>query len=72
MSIIRQNENALDNGWCKLSIREILKFKNLPDTIALEALNLGIDVLTRNKFNNAVDKLNNRRDSLNSTDYFNF
>lgn len=72
MSIIRKNEDALENGWCKLSIRNILEFKNLPDTIALEALKLGIDVLIRKKFNNAVEKLNNRRDSLNSTDYFNF
>lgn len=47
----------LENGWCKLSIRTILAFKNLPESVALEALQLGIDVLIRRKFNKAVDKL---------------
>lgn len=72
MSLIKINQSSSQNDWCKLSIREILKFKNLPETVALEALKLGIDVLLRKKFNKAVDKLNNRRDSLNSTDYFDF
>jgi len=72
ISLIKKNESMLENGWCKLSIRTILAFKNLPESVALEALQLGIDVLIRRKFNKAVDKLNNRKRSLDSTDYFNF
>lgn len=72
ISLIKKNESMLENGWCKLSIRTILAFKNLPESVALDALQLGIDVLIRRKFNKAVDKLNNRKRSLDSTDYFNF
>lgn len=72
ISLIRIHENILESGWCKLSIRTILEFKNLPRTVAIEALKFGIDVIIRKRFNNAVDKLNNRKNSLNSTDYFNF
>ncbi len=72
ISLIRENANGLEGGWCKLSIRKILDFKRLPETIALEALRLSIDVLIRRRYNKAVDKINNRKDSLNSTDYFNF
>lgn len=72
ISLIRKNDSTFENGWCKLSIRQILEFKKLPETTAIDALKLGIDVLIRNKFNKAIDKLKNRKDSLNSTDYFNF
>lgn len=72
MNLIIKNENVSENGWCKLSIRTILEFKRLPEKTALEALRLGIDVIIRKRFNNAVEKLNNRKDSLNSTDYFIF
>lgn len=72
INLIPKNERELENGWCKLNIRTILNFKNLPDTLALEALQLGVDVLIRKKFNKAVDKINNRKNSLSSTDYFNF
>ncbi|MEE3663292.1 NACHT domain-containing protein [Brenneria sp. g21c3] len=72
MNLIKKNHNMSENGWCKLSIRTILEFKSLPEMVALDALKLGVDVLIRKRFNKAVDKLNNRRDSLNSTDYFNF
>ncbi|HDT0209771.1 TPA: hypothetical protein QIA69_005432, partial [Klebsiella pneumoniae] len=50
ISLIKKNESMLENGWCKLSIRTILAFKNLPESVALEALQLGIDVLIRRKF----------------------
>lgn len=70
--LIRRNDVALENGWYKLSIRTILNFKRLSEKVALDALKLSIDVLIRKKFNKAVDKLNNRMESLNSTDYFNF
>ena len=72
ISLIRENGNSLEGDWCKLSIRKILDFKRLPESIALEALRLSIDVLIRRRYNKAVDKINNRKDSLNSTDYFNF
>ncbi|CQJ50932.1 NACHT domain-containing NTPase [Yersinia enterocolitica] len=72
ITLTKKNKNMSVNGWCKLSIRTILEFKKLPETVALDALKIGIDVLIRRKFNKAIDKLNNRRESLNSTDYFNF
>lgn len=61
INMIRNNDGVLENGWCKLSVRKILEFKNLPDTIALEVLKPGVDVLIRSKFNNAINKLNNRK-----------
>ncbi|WP_167518493.1 hypothetical protein [Kosakonia arachidis] len=72
IKLIKMNESSLDDGFCKLSVRKILEFKNLPETTATEVLELGVDVLVRKKFNKAVDKLNNRKNLLNSTDYFNF
>lgn len=72
INLIRTHESISESGWCKLSIRNLLEFKNLPETVAIEALKFGIDVIIRKRFNKAVDKLNNRKNSLNSTDYFNF
>ncbi|MBK4355460.1 hypothetical protein JJP61_23105, partial [Enterobacter hormaechei] len=72
ITIVRSLENTSVSGWCKLSVRSILEYKELPESVALEALKIGIDVIIRKKFNNAVDKLNNRRKSLNSNDHFNF
>ncbi|CAH5607650.1 NACHT domain-containing protein [Enterobacter cloacae] len=72
MELIKKNEAMNENGWCKLSIRRILGFKKMTELIVMQALQLGIDVLLRKKFNKAVDKLNNRRDLLNSNDYFDF
>ncbi|HEY2455095.1 MAG TPA: NACHT domain-containing protein [Scandinavium sp.] len=71
--ILINNCNGLSkDGWCSLSIRKILEFKQLPETVALDALKLGIDVLVRRQYIKAIDKLNNRKNSLNTTDYFNF
>lgn len=72
MTLIKMSEKNSETDWSKFSLRTILEFKNLPETIALEALKIGIDVIIRKKFNNAVDKLNNRKKSLNTNDHFNF
>ncbi|WP_023604737.1 NACHT domain-containing protein, partial [Aliivibrio logei] len=64
--------SKLEDGWHKLSLRSVLKQKNIPESVALEALGMGFDVLIRRKFDAAVEKLMNRSESLDKAGYFDF
>ncbi len=61
-----------ENDWHRLSLRSVLKGKNIPEESVIEALTIAFDVLVRRKFNNAVERLANRSESLSDNGYFDF
>lgn len=56
----------------KLSLRTVIKHKKIPEKSVLDALQTGIDVLIRRKYDDAIEKLTNRKESLNRAGYFDF
>jgi len=62
----------VENGWHKLSLRTVLLYKKIPLNKIHEALQLSFDVLIRRKLDSALEKLKNRKNSLNDSEFFDF
>jgi hypothetical protein len=71
-ALILDDDATMDDDWYQTTLKTVFKIKKIPEKKAFYALQTGIDVLIRRKYDRAVEKLTNRNKSLNKTEYFDF
>lgn len=70
--LIRDRGRIDSDDWSSLSLGEILSYRKIPLELVKESLLIGIEALFRKSYNEAIQKISNRSQSLSSSGYFDF
>lgn len=72
VNLLRKNSEDVQNDVYSASLKQILAWRKIPKSKAVDALSVAVKVLFYEQCNNAIKKLTERSNHMKDTNYFDF